>query len=304
MRLSILFGTIGLTTLLAAGCSFHASVAASTGGSSTVHHGRAESKPKASDEAKQEDAKPRVSTKAKPVRTAEPSEPEKPSHVVSAKIKSTKPRESRSAEEAEKPAATEAKPASGSTKVERTEVTAKPASASTKVKTAEAPTSAQVVGAASTHAATAKPAEEPAKQTSSRGSTKITAPTQANKESPTQVATASSPTIKATSKKGEAQAVGSPSVHAATAPKSSESQRLSCELVGSEAPRGGEIKIKGDGLGQTPVIKIAGKAARIIRRHNDEINVQVSRTSNGGPVVIQANGKNATCGELRITGRN
>jgi hypothetical protein len=78
----------------------------------------------------------------------------------------------------------------------------------------------------------------------------------------------------------------------------------SCSMADADAPRGGRLDITGERLGQAPVVRIAGKPARILERREDRISVQVAADSNGGVVTVQADGKTATCGTLNIIGKN
>jgi hypothetical protein len=77
-----------------------------------------------------------------------------------------------------------------------------------------------------------------------------------------------------------------------------------CSLVESEIPRGGRLDIAGENLGQAPVVRIAGKPARILERRDDRISVQVAADSEGGPVTVQTGGKTVECGTLVIIGKN
>lgn len=84
-------------------------------------------------------------------------------------------------------------------------------------------------------------------------------------------------------------------------PKAAE---LKCSLVEAEIPRGGRLDVAGENLGQAPLVRIAGKPARILERRDDRISVQVAADSNGGPVTVQSSGKTAECGTLVIIGKN
>jgi hypothetical protein len=85
-------------------------------------------------------------------------------------------------------------------------------------------------------------------------------------------------------------------------------------LVGSAAadaddknppvPPSGRLDIAGENLGQAPVVRIAGKPARILERRDDRISVQVAADSEGGPVTVQTGGKTVECGTLVIIGKN
>lgn len=75
-------------------------------------------------------------------------------------------------------------------------------------------------------------------------------------------------------------------------------------MVTTEAPRGGQIDVRGEGFGATPVVRIGGKVTRILRRNATEIRVQIPRDSDGGSVTVQAAGNTAECGALTIIGTN
>lgn len=79
---------------------------------------------------------------------------------------------------------------------------------------------------------------------------------------------------------------------------------FTCTLVTLEAPRGGQLDVRGDGFGATPVVRIGGKVTRILRRNDTEIRVQIPRDSNGGPVTVQSSGETVECGSLTIIGTN
>src|SRR4051794_25199296 len=56
----------------------------------------------------------------------------------------------------------------------------------------------------------------------------------------------------------------------------------SCKLENPESPRGGRLDVSGERFGQAPVVRIAGKPARILERRENRISVQVAADSNGG----------------------
>ncbi len=77
-----------------------------------------------------------------------------------------------------------------------------------------------------------------------------------------------------------------------------------CTLVDQEVPRGGRLEVSGERFGQAPVVRIAGKMARILERRADRISVQVAADSDGGLVTVQAASKTAECGTLVIIGKD
>jgi hypothetical protein len=77
-----------------------------------------------------------------------------------------------------------------------------------------------------------------------------------------------------------------------------------CKLVDAEVPRGGRLEVTGERFGQAPVVRIAGKVARMLERRDDRISVQVAADSNGGAVTLQNGDKTADCGTLVIIGKN
>lgn len=77
-----------------------------------------------------------------------------------------------------------------------------------------------------------------------------------------------------------------------------------CAIEEPEQPRGGRLDLIGSGFGQSPVVRIAGKPARMIERREDRLVVQVPVDSNGGAVTVQAQGQSQTCGSLVIIGKN
>jgi hypothetical protein len=79
---------------------------------------------------------------------------------------------------------------------------------------------------------------------------------------------------------------------------------LTCKLLTSEAPAGGRLDVEASHFGTTPVVRIAGKAMRMIERTATRIGVQISADSNGGEVTLQAGKQNVVCGTLVITGQD
>lgn len=77
-----------------------------------------------------------------------------------------------------------------------------------------------------------------------------------------------------------------------------------CKLDDPEVPRGGRLDVSGSKLGSSPVVRIAGKPARILERREDRISVQVAADSDGGAVTVNTDGKSADCGQLVIIGKN
>lgn len=77
-----------------------------------------------------------------------------------------------------------------------------------------------------------------------------------------------------------------------------------CKLGEAEQPRGGKLDVLGDRFGSAPVVRIAGKPARILLRKQDRISVQIPADSNGGEITLLNDGKVASCGTLVIIGKN
>jgi hypothetical protein len=86
--------------------------------------------------------------------------------------------------------------------------------------------------------------------------------------------------------------------------KAPSQETLSCTLAVQEAPRGGKIEISGKGFGTTPIVRIAGKVVRILRREESLLSVQVPDKSDGGAVTVTAQGVAAECGRLTVFGKN
>ena len=77
-----------------------------------------------------------------------------------------------------------------------------------------------------------------------------------------------------------------------------------CKLNEPEQPRGGRIDVLGDRFGSAPVVRIAGKPARILLRKQDRISVQIPADSDGGEITLLNEGKVESCGTLVIIGKN
>lgn len=77
-----------------------------------------------------------------------------------------------------------------------------------------------------------------------------------------------------------------------------------CKLNEPEQPRGGRVDVLGDRFGTAPVVRIAGKPARILLRKQDRISVQIPADSNGGEITLLNEGKVESCGTLVIIGKN
>jgi hypothetical protein len=77
-----------------------------------------------------------------------------------------------------------------------------------------------------------------------------------------------------------------------------------CKLGEAEQPRGGKLDVLGERFGSAPVVRIAGKPARILIRKQDRISVQIPADSDGGPITLQDEGKSGSCGTLVIIGKN
>jgi hypothetical protein len=96
---------------------------------------------------------------------------------------------------------------------------------------------------------------------------------------------------------------GAPKAPPAPAPQEVQEEAV-CKLLEPEQPRGGKIDVLGDRFGSAPVVRIAGKPARILIRKQDRISVQVPADSNGGEITLLNDGKVASCGTLVIIGKN
>jgi hypothetical protein len=79
---------------------------------------------------------------------------------------------------------------------------------------------------------------------------------------------------------------------------------VACKLLTEEAPRGGQIDIQGVRFGQTPLVRIGERVARMISRTKNQLSVQVHRDSDGGPVTVQVGKTRAVCGWLTIIGKD
>ena len=77
-----------------------------------------------------------------------------------------------------------------------------------------------------------------------------------------------------------------------------------CKLDNAEVPRGGRLDVSGDKLGDAPLVRIAGRPARILERREGRISVQVAADSDGGAVTVLVDGKSIDCGTLTIIGKN
>jgi len=88
------------------------------------------------------------------------------------------------------------------------------------------------------------------------------------------------------------------------APAKDKPADVSCKLLTEESPRGGQIDIQGDRFGQTPLVRIGERVARMISRTKTELSVQVHRDSDGGPVTVQVGKTRAVCGWLTIIGKD
>lgn len=77
-----------------------------------------------------------------------------------------------------------------------------------------------------------------------------------------------------------------------------------CELLTHEAPAGGRLEVRVTHAGKSPLVKIAGKVARLIQRQGDTIAVQIHKRCEGGRVTLHADNKSADCGTLTIIGQN
>jgi len=79
---------------------------------------------------------------------------------------------------------------------------------------------------------------------------------------------------------------------------------LECTLQTLEAPAGGRLEVTGKRFGKSPLVRIAGKVARLIDRYDDTIAAQIPKKSQGGEVSVHASGEKAVCGKLTILGKN
>lgn len=84
----------------------------------------------------------------------------------------------------------------------------------------------------------------------------------------------------------------------------SDGPKRACTLAEPEQPRGGRLEVLSDAFGSSPVVRIAGKPARMIERREDRVSVQVPADSNGGPITLLHDGRSSTCGNLTIIGKN
>jgi hypothetical protein len=80
--------------------------------------------------------------------------------------------------------------------------------------------------------------------------------------------------------------------------------KRACTLAEPEQPRGGRLEVLSESFGSSPVVRIAGKPARMIERREDRVSVQVPADSNGGPITLLHDGRSSTCGNLTIIGKN
>jgi hypothetical protein len=78
----------------------------------------------------------------------------------------------------------------------------------------------------------------------------------------------------------------------------------SCELMTTEAPRGGRLEVEGQGFGKAPLVRIASRVTRMIERTETRIAVQIPRDSDGGPVTVKIGELEIACGTLTIIGKN
>lgn len=77
-----------------------------------------------------------------------------------------------------------------------------------------------------------------------------------------------------------------------------------CMLLTRQSPRGGKVDVRGSGFGNTPVVRIANRVSKILRRGVSEISVQVPSDSDGGDVSVMAGGVTSVCGQLTIIGKD
>jgi hypothetical protein len=79
---------------------------------------------------------------------------------------------------------------------------------------------------------------------------------------------------------------------------------MSCTLLTPEGPRGGRLEIEGHGVGQSPLVRIAGKVTRMLERTETKISVQIPADSNGGLVTLTSGKLEISCGTLTIVGKD
>lgn len=77
-----------------------------------------------------------------------------------------------------------------------------------------------------------------------------------------------------------------------------------CALQEDTVPRGGKLVVTGERFGNTPLVLIAGRPARILHRQQTLIAVQVHPDSDGGSVTLKTAGEQVLCGVLNIVGKN
>lgn len=153
----------------------------------------------------------------------------------------------------------------------------------------------------------AKPAKKaqapvaPAPATAATGpAATAVAPVKAAEPAPSKTATADKPVLAAANTKPAAP----PPPAATPAGASLPPPKPACTLAEAEQPRGGRLEVLSDGFGSAPVVRIAGKPARMIERRPDRVSVQVPADSDGGTITLLHDGKTSSCGNLTIIGKN
>jgi hypothetical protein len=78
---------------------------------------------------------------------------------------------------------------------------------------------------------------------------------------------------------------------------------LGCQLTVTRAPRNGYVTIRGRGWGQSPSVRVGGRAAAVVQRTDDAIRFQMPGGVNGGMVEVSDGGRTARCGQIEVVGR-
>lgn len=163
---------------------------------------------------------------------------------------------------------------------------------------------------------TANPAADPAANTSATAAGAAHGPAKPGTKSQTK-AGSQAKAAHAQPKAGKARSAASaasktspsPAAQPGTAPHAAPASQPkaappACKLRENEQPRGGRLDVLGDNFGSAPVVRIAGKPARILIRKQDIISVQVPADSDGGEITLLDDGKRSSCGTLVIIGKN
>jgi len=89
----------------------------------------------------------------------------------------------------------------------------------------------------------------------------------------------------------------------AAAPPAAQAKPV-CTLADAEQPRGGRLEILAERFGSSPVVRIAGKPARMLERRPERISIQIPADSDGGEITLAQDGRVSSCGTLVIIGKN